>query len=118
MRCCGGGQPILVPGARLCDGHGLAFVGHHDSVLGALKSGDWPRWQWELGLHVCGAASPLALHPAELLALVARFSRRAGLVRASPLVAKVTCSGAGRVRAVPARVRGDDDGKWTVVQQG
>ena len=60
-------RSILVSGARVCNGNGLAFVRDYDLGFGSARRGLNPRTQ-ELGIYVCGGRGRHSRQtPAELL---------------------------------------------------
>ena len=111
---------FLVPVVRRRDGHGLAFLRHHDqrdrraqARAGAAAG--------ELGLHVCGGRGNHSRKtPQELMTIGDRVGLDGqALARASRLVAKV--DSAAVQDGYDLYLHGfivADDGKWVVVQQG
>jgi Uncharacterized conserved protein len=110
----------LVSVLRRRHGDGLAFLRHHDSVIGALKRGLTPL-QKELGVHVCGGRGRYSRQtPSELIAIGDQVGFDVGkLAQASRLVAKV--DSAAVQDGFDLYLHGfvvTDDGHWAVVQQG
>jgi hypothetical protein len=118
--CCVGWRIRFGSSRSASDGDGLAFLGHHHGVIGALKRGLTPL-SGELGIHVCGGrGSHSRQTPHELVAIGDRTGLYgAALARASRLVAKV--DGAAVQDGFELYLHGfivTDDGHWVVVQQG
>ena len=114
-------RSVLVPGARLGDGHGLALVGHHHVGDGRAEEGPQSAGARARHLHLRRPRPAVAQHARTSCASIAERISLDGeaLVRTSRLTARIDNNAiADGFQIYLHSFVLTADGEWAVVQQG